>query len=199
MNSLLFTATAMPDQDWWHALWPDPDSVIKALQIHPGMTVIDLGCGDGYFTASIARQIAPDHVTGLDLDATMLTQAQAACAGMTNCGWLQGDAMVLRTLITTPVDYILIANTFHGVPDATGLASEVAASLVDNGRFAIINWHPLPREQTPVLAQARGPRTEMRMSVARTQNLVEPAGFRLETVIEFPPYHYGVIFKKQCD
>lgn len=189
----------MPDQDWWHALWPDPDSVIKALHINPGMTVIDLGCGDGYFTAAIARQIAPSHVTGVDLDTAMLTQAQAACAGMANCGWLQGDAMMLRTLITAPVDYILIANTFHGVPDATGLANEVAASLVANGQFAIINWYPLPREQTLVLAQARGPQTEMRMSVTRTQSLVEPTGFRLETVIELPPYHYGAIFRKQCD
>lgn len=187
----------MPDQDWWHALWPDPDKVIKALHIHAGMTVIDLGCGDGYFTAAIARQIAPGHVTGFDLDATMLTLAQAYCAGMANCSWRLGDAMRLRTLVTTPADYVLIANTFHGVPDATGLANEVAASLVDHGQFAIINWHPLPREHTQVLGQPRGPRTEMRLSLTRTQSLVEPAGFQLETMIELPPYHYGACFRKQ--
>jgi ubiquinone/menaquinone biosynthesis C-methylase UbiE len=38
----------MPDKDWWHTLWPDPDGVVRALRIGQGMTVVDLGCGDGY-------------------------------------------------------------------------------------------------------------------------------------------------------
>ncbi|ARU31952.1 hypothetical protein CAP31_09845 [Sulfuriferula sp. AH1] len=108
----LFPATVMPDRDWWHALWPNPDNVVKALHIGAGMTVIDLGYGDGYFTA------------------------------------------------------------------------------------AIVNWHPLPRETTPVLGQPRGPRTELRLSAEQTQQAVEPAGLRLETLVELPPYHYGAIFRK---
>lgn len=192
----LFPATVMPDQDWWHALWPDPDHVVKALHIGEGMTVVDLGCGDGYFTAAIARQIGAGRVIGVDLDAAMLSQAQAACAGLTNCDWLLGDAMELSRMLDKPVDYVLIANTFHGVPDKTALACEIAAALKPGGHFAIVNWHPLPREATPVLGQPRGPRTELRLSVAQTQQAVEPAGFRLETLVELPPYHYGAIFSK---
>ncbi|WP_223246792.1 class I SAM-dependent methyltransferase [Sulfuriferula thiophila] len=191
-----FPATVMPDQDWWHALWPDPDSVIQALRITAGMTVVDLGCGDGYFTQAIARQIDSGRVIGFDLDPAMLTQAQATCADMPNCDWLQGDAMALSQLITQPADYVLIANTFHGVPDKLALTREIAASLQPAGHFTIINWHPLPRETTPVLGQPRGPRTELRMSVAQTQQTVEPAGFVLEALVELPPYHYAAIFRK---
>ena len=36
--------------------------------------------------------------------------------------------------------------------------------LRTDGIFAVINWHPLPREQTQVLGMPRGPRTELRMS-----------------------------------
>lgn len=25
----LFPATVMPDQDWWHALWPNPSQVLR--------------------------------------------------------------------------------------------------------------------------------------------------------------------------
>ncbi len=64
----MFPATAMPDRDWWHALWPDPDWVIKALRIGQGMKVVDLDCGDAYFTAAIARQVGEGRVIGLDLD-----------------------------------------------------------------------------------------------------------------------------------
>lgn len=194
LQDRLFPATAMPDQDWWQTLWPDPDGVIRALGIDPGMTVVDLGCGYGYFTIAIARQAGFGHVIGLDLDPAMLEQAKAACEETTNCAWQLGDAMELSRLIPAPVDYVLIANTFHGVPDKTALAREITAALKPNGRFAIVNWYPRPREETTVLGKPRGPSTELRMSPEQTRAVVEPAGFKLETLVELPPYHYGAIF-----
>ena len=94
----LFPATVMPDGDWWRALWPDPDAVVRALQIESGMTVVDLGCGDGYFTAAIARRIGASRVLGVDLDPQMLARARVACDGLANCDWLLGDAMELSRL-----------------------------------------------------------------------------------------------------
>ena len=196
LQDRLFPATAMPDQDWWQALWPDPDGVIRALRIESGMAIVDLGCGYGYFTAAIARQAAPGSVIGLDLDPAMLEQAQVACKELTltNCTWQLGDAMALSRLVPALVDYVLIANTFHGVPDKTAMAREIAAALKPDGRFAIVNWYPIPREQTPVLDKPRGPGTELRMSPEQTRAAVEPAGFALEALVELPPYHYGAIF-----
>jgi SAM-dependent methyltransferase len=196
MQENLFPATVMPDQDWWQALWPDPDAVIQALGIKTGMAVVDLCCGDGYFTAAIARRIGSGRVVGFDLDPVMLEQAEAACRGLTNCAWVTGDARELSRLIEDRVDYVLIANTFHGVPEQTAFVREVAAVLKPEGRFAIVNWHPRPREETPVLGQPRGPRTELRMSPEQVRAVVEPAGFRLDQLVELPPYHYGTIFKK---
>lgn len=185
----------MPDRDWWHSLWPDPDAVVKALGIDAGMNVIDLGCGDGYFTAAIARRIGKGTVIGIDLDPNMLDQAAATCAELKNCKLQLGDAMEIAEFVA-PADYILIANTFHGVPDKTALAKVVAEALRAGGKFAIINWHPIAREQTPVLGQPRGPRTELRMSVEQTRQVVEPAGFALLRAVELPPYHYAAVFTK---
>jgi SAM-dependent methyltransferase len=196
LQGRIFPATAMPDHDWWQALWPDPDGVVSALRIEPGTTVVDLGCGDGYFTAAIARQVRSGQTIGFDLDPAMLEKAKAACKGMSNCVWLLGDAMELSRLIGAQADYVLVANTFHGVPDKTALAREVVAVLKPAGRFAIVNWHPLPREETTVLGQPRGPRTELRMSPEQVRAAVEPAGLRLETILELPPFHYGTIFRK---
>ena len=86
----------------------------------------------------------------------MLKQAQAACEGLANCDWLPGDAMELSHLLGAPADYVLIANTFHGVPDQPALAREIAAVLKPAGRFAIINWYPKPREETPCWASRGG-------------------------------------------
>ncbi|HHB12481.1 MAG TPA: hypothetical protein ENK62_04715 [Chromatiales bacterium] len=41
-----------------------------------------------------------------------------------------------------------MANTFHGVPDKTGLARAVHTALKPLGRFAIVNWYRRPRENT---------------------------------------------------
>ncbi len=136
----LFPATVMPDQDWWHTLWPDSDHVVKSLRIKDGMKVVDSGCGDSYFTAAIARQLGSGHVIGFDLDPAMLAQAKETSHGMTNCDWLLGDSMELCRLIEPPVNYVLIANTFHGVPDKTGLARVIATILQPTGQFAIVNW-----------------------------------------------------------
>ena len=194
LNQHFFRATAMPDRDWWQALWPDPDVTIKALGVDPGMLVVDLGCGDGYFTGPIARRAAPGHVIGLDVDPAMLEQAKTACADVSNCAWQAGDAAQVSRLLRVPVDYVLIANAFHGAPDKTGLAREVASILKPGGRFAIVNWYPIPREETRVLGQPRGPSTELRMSPEQTRAAVEPAGFAFERLVKLGPYHYGAIY-----
>ena len=194
-QAAFFPATVMPDPDWWQALWPGPEGVVRALGVRPGMTVLDLCCGDGYFTAALARQVEDGRILGFDLDEQMLAAAASVCAGLENCTFLQGDAMDLRRLLPEPVDYCLMANTFHGVPEQTALAREIARVLKPGGLFAVVNWHARPREETPVLGQARGPRTELRMTPEQVRTVVEPAGFRQEDVITLPPYHYGALFR----
>lgn len=194
-----FAATAMPDRDWWQALWPDPERVLSALGIEPKMTVLDLCCGDGYFTAPLAA-LVQGKVFGLDIDPDMLEKARAEVARQRTSvsKWLCGDANDLTELLSERVDFVLIANTFHGVPDQTSLAKAVADILKPGGGFAIVNWHSIPREQTPVLDKPRGPRTELRMSPEQVCAVVEPAGFQLAHLVDLPPYHYGAVFRRNA-
>jgi hypothetical protein len=94
---------------------------------------------------------------------------------------------------------VLIANTFHGVSDKERLATAVTAALKPGGRFIVVNWHRRPREETIVLGEPRGPKTEMRMTPSDVTAVVEPAGLRLSRVVEVLPYHYGTIFNKSAD
>lgn len=160
------------------------------------MTVVDLCCGDGYFTAPLAR-IVEGKAYAVDIDPAMLeeTRAELERTGTSVLGLICADARDLPALLPVKVDYVLIANTFHGVPDKTAMARAVAAVLHPGGRFVVVNWHALPREQTVVLGEPRGPKTEMRMSPDDVRVAVEPAGFALERVVELPPFHYGAIFR----
>jgi len=178
------------------ALWPQPETVLADIGMKPGMHVVDLCCGDGLFTAPLAKMAC--RVIAIDLDPEMvnLTRAQVAAAGATNCTFVVGDAYDVAEFVTEPVDLVLIANTFHGVPDKERLARAVAAVLKPGGRLSVINWHRRPREETVVLGQARGPKTEIRMEPGDVVAAIEPAGLKLARVADLPPYHYNAIFEK---
>ena len=186
----------MPDVDWWEALWPRPSEVIAALGVQAGAEAVDLCCGDGLFTVPLAR--IARRLVAIDLDPEMLDKARVklAAAGVTNCELVAGDAYAVAEMVRRPVEFVLIANTFHGVPEKERLAHAVASVLRPRGWFAVINWHRRPREQTTVLGQPRGPNIEMRMEPAEVAAAVEPAGLKFVRAVELPPYHYGAIFEK---
>jgi SAM-dependent methyltransferase len=192
-----FPATTMPDADWWQALWPDPAKVLEEMGVEPGMVAVDLCCGDGLFTvplASIAKR-----VYAIDIDPVMLDRARArvAAASVANCELVVADATTVDAVVPEPVDYVFLANTFHGVPDQLGLARAVAAMLKPKGQFGIVNWHRRPREETVVLGKPRGPKNEMRMEPNDVAAIIKPAGLFLNRMVDLPPYHYGVVFKKR--
>lgn len=192
----LFPATMMPDADWWQALWPDPDAILRKVGIMPEMQVVDLCCGDGLFTKPMCQLVHPGKTWALDLDADLLGQAAQGCDDNPNFHAILGDARELPRQIKEPVDFVFIANTFHGVPDKRALSEAVHESLKPGGRFAVINWCRLPRESTTVLEQPRGPDTELRMEPEEVKAHVELAGFELEKVVDVGPYHYAAVFIK---
>ena len=186
----------MPTAGWWEALWPDPAKVLNAVGLVPGMDVVDLCSGDGWFTLQIAK--IARHVVAIDLDLKLLdvTKLRLREAGISNCDYVAGDAYEIATLVPQRVDLVFLANAFHGVPDRLRLARAVCEVLKPSGRFAIVNWHQLPREKTAILGEPRGPRTELRMSPDQTIAAVDPAGLKLLEIVEVPPYHYGAVFER---
>ena len=194
-----FEGTEMPNAGWWEALWPEPAKVLAAVGIAGGMTVVDLCSGDGWFMLQIAK--IARRVIAIDIDGKLLDLARLRLAenGITNCDYVTGDAYDLAKLVADPVDFVFLANAFHGVPDRARLARAVQATLRPGGRFAIVNWHPRPREETVILGEPRGPRTELRLSPEQTMASVESAGLKLDRLVELPPYHYGAVFKPQSD
>lgn len=186
----------MPTAGWWEALWPDPVGVLVKVGVKSDMDVIDLCSGDGWFTLQIAKLAR--HVIAIDIDPALLEVARHRLgeSGLANCDFIVGDAYDIKRLSPRPVDFVFLANVFHGVPDGPQLARSVRDALKPSGRLAIINWHPCPREKTTVLGEPRGPRTELRMSPDQTIKAAELDDLRFSKLVEMPPYHYGAVFER---
>ena len=192
-----FEGTEMPTAGWWEALWPDPAGVLRSVGVKPGMEVIDLCSGDGWFTLQITK--IAKHVVAIDIDRKLLEVARQRLAegGVTNCDYVAGDAYKISELWHTPVDFVFMANAFHGVPDKPRLARSVRDALKPSGRFAIVNWHPRPREETTILGEPRGPRTELRMPPDQTIKAAEVDGLKFVKLVDVPPYHYAVLLERE--
>jgi ubiquinone/menaquinone biosynthesis C-methylase UbiE len=191
-----FEGTEMPIAGWWEALWPDPAAVLVKIGMKPGIDVIDLCSGDGWFTLQIAK--IARHVVAIEIDPVLLEVARHRLndSHATNCDFVAGDAYNIKQLWPQPVDFVFLANAFHGVPDGPRLARSVRDALKPSGQFAIINWHPRPREETTVLGEPRGPRTELRMSPDQTIKAAELDGLKFSMLVDVPPYHYGIVVER---
>ncbi|WP_439027944.1 class I SAM-dependent methyltransferase [Haloarchaeobius sp. DT45] len=189
-----FQNTGQPDRDWWSELWPDPAGTLRDLGLEAGDTVADVASGNGHFTLPAAR-LTGEPVYAVDLDAGLLAELaqRAADAGLGRIETIQGDARDLPDLLPEPVDVVLFANTFHGVPEPIDFLRTAHEVLRDGGRLVVVNWHDLPREETTVLDEERGPPTDLRLCEADCIDLVRSAGFEAVDVVDLPPYHYGLL------
>jgi SAM-dependent methyltransferase len=193
-RSAFFEGTGMPDPGWWEALWPDPAGVLTKVGLKSGMDVVDLCSGDGWFTLQIAK--IARHVIAIDIDGRLLETARLRLAesGQSNCTFVEGNAYDIAALVDHPVDFVFLANAFHGVPDKPRLATAVLRVLKPGGLFAIVNWHARPREQTTVLGEPRGPETALRISPQAVEDALRPTALKPLTTVDISPYHYASIF-----
>jgi SAM-dependent methyltransferase len=91
-------------------------------------------------------------------------------AGVSNCDFIAGDAYDLARPWPKSVDFVFLANAFHGVREPTRLPKSIEAALKPAGLFAIVNWHARPREGTTILGEPRGPKTELRVTAEKKRS-----------------------------
>jgi len=190
-----FSGTSMPTTGWWQSLWPDPANVVAQVGIRTGMTVVDLCCGDGWFTLPISR--IASETTAIDIDPAMTASLRSKLVDVRTTRVLTADAYSVANLVPSPVDVVLLANAFHGVPDRRRLLSAIANALRPGGRLVVINWHRLPRAETVVDGVPRGPATDQRFTPEATIAEVAGREFSYVETLSLPPYHYAAIFQRQ--
>jgi ubiquinone/menaquinone biosynthesis C-methylase UbiE len=126
--------------------WQRPTEIIGALTLNKGSTVVDLGCGSGYFALKLSRVVSPDG-TVLAVDIRRLPLRflwiRALLRRKHNIRTLLGQPNNSH-LPTNAIDAVLIANTYHELDYRSEILKQISQSLVADGRLVIVD--PLQTE-----------------------------------------------------
>ena len=152
----------------------DPDAVVAALEVRPGMIVGDLGPGYGHFTLRLAHAVEPDGVVyALDASQDTLDDLRRAAddRGITTLR----TVLVRRDRleIPEPVDLLFVSATYHHLPEAQTYFEQARAYLRPGGKVAI-----LESRREGLLARWHGPHAS---SPRRVISDMAKAGYRLTT------------------
>lgn len=114
--------------------WQHP---IDWLGIPAGGVALDVGCGPGSITASLARAVGADGLAlGVDVSEPMLARAVRVRAGA-QAAFLRADAQRLPLRDDT-VDAVISIAVLQLIPDPTAALREMARVLKPGGRIALM-------------------------------------------------------------
>ncbi len=124
--------------------WQRPGEVLKALELRAGSTVVDLGCGAGYFALKLSSTVGNGgRVVAIDIRRLPLTflRLRALLDGRRNLSVARGRPDD-PGLVAGTADAVLIANTFHELSDPRALLGHVLRSLHSRGRLVVVDPRP---------------------------------------------------------
>jgi arsenite methyltransferase len=121
--------------------WQRPNEVIRALDLKPGSTVVDLGCGSGYFSLKLSAavgqggRVLAEDIRRLPLEFLWIRTLQR---GEHNVQIFLGEPGDPH-LPAQGANAVLIANTYHEFTDSHSILSHLFQSLISGGRLVVVD------------------------------------------------------------
>ena len=118
------------------------EALIEKLNIHPGLDILDLGCGDGTTAIPAARLGA--NVSGVDIARNLVAAGnkRAKAEGLDNCLFQEGDATDLKELKDESFDVVISIFGAMFAPKPFEVAKEMVRVTRPNGLIVMGNWIP---------------------------------------------------------
>jgi SAM-dependent methyltransferase len=123
-------------------LQPLGEYVMDTLAPQPGEHVLDIGCGCGHTSLSLAGRVgAEGSVTGVDISAPMLAVASHFAAERSSIHFVEADA---QTHAFEPECYDMVFSRFGVMffEDPVAAFTNIRSALRASGRLAFCCWQP---------------------------------------------------------
>jgi SAM-dependent methyltransferase len=173
-----------PERDAWQR----PEQVLDALGLERGSIVADIGAGTGYFSARIAKRIADGKIYAADVEPDMVRYLRERAGNEHLTNLIAVQAAPDAANLPEPASTVLIVDTYHHIENRIEYFSKLRASLLPNGRLAIIDF----KADSP-----SGPPVQHRISPEKVTEELNAAGYSLAETHHFLPRQYFLIFRKR--
>jgi ubiquinone/menaquinone biosynthesis C-methylase UbiE len=162
--------------------------ILKELDIFPGQTILDAGCGNGYMSKEFSTLLkGSGKVYALDPDDNAI-EVLAGEIKDSNITPISGDITKTTSLQSSSIDLIYLSTVLHGFSKSQidGFLKEINRLLKPNGILAIVE---IKKEPTPF-----GPPLDIRFS---PQELKEIITLVPQKTVEVGQFFYMQIFEKK--
>ena len=118
-------------QEIVRSLWPDEPPA-------EGTSLLELGCGPGFYACRLSEELPQLQTTGVDLSLALIERAtsRARARRLSNCTFQHADAHHLP-FASCSVDAIVVSRLFLIVPDKEGIIREIHRVLKPGARCFI--------------------------------------------------------------
>lgn len=119
-----------------------PGEVLRALHLEPGMTVADVGCGNGFYTLKLAKQVAPGgkvFAAEIQEEYFPMLAERAAQAGIWNIEMVQGT-LINPNLPASSCDIILLVDVYHEFTHPVQMLQRIRQALKPEGVMVLVEF-----------------------------------------------------------
>jgi trans-aconitate 2-methyltransferase len=106
--------------------------LLSLVRPHPGMRVVDLGCGTGELTRVLHERIAAQGTLGIDTSPAMLARSGAFVGG-----GLRFERADVAEFAGRDYDLVFSNAALHWVPDHDALFARLTGALAAGGQLAV--------------------------------------------------------------
>ena len=124
--------------------WQQPEKVMDVIGVKAGMTIGEVGAGNGYFTFKLAGRVGPSGlVYANDIDANALRNLAAGAEQRKI-----GNIVTVKGEVDDPLfppgvmDLVIMVYVFHEVAQPVKLLQNIKASLKPNAAVVILDQDP---------------------------------------------------------
>jgi ubiquinone/menaquinone biosynthesis C-methylase UbiE len=164
--------------------------LMKQLRLEPGEVVCDIGCGNGYHTLRMAKQIQPGGwAYGVDIQPKMLQllNKRAREQKVSNLTPVLGTPQQPRVPAKS-CDLVLMVDVYHEFSYPEKMLQAIRRMLKPNGRVVLVEFRAEDPE-VPI-------RPLHKMSKKQIMKELLPNGFELKRSFDQLPWQHMMVFKR---
>jgi ubiquinone/menaquinone biosynthesis C-methylase UbiE len=172
--------------------WQQPETILAEMGLAEGMTLVDLGCGEGFFTLPAARIVgATGQIHALDANpaATATLRERIIQEGLSNINIETGRGEE-TVLCRECADIVFLGIVLHDFESPDKVLANAYLMTRPGGRLVNLDWK---KEPLPL-----GPPEHIKFSPDRAAEMIRQAGFHIIETRDSGQYHYQVTAVKDA-